>query len=110
MRFDHYCTISRPDIEDVPTDDFGNPVDAPDRVMLYKGRCQVYDDETVLKRMVSGDQSLIGRSAVRLQLRPQAAPLQGDDIEAVFNGARRTGEVEAVSSLAHYPRLLVRWL
>lgn len=108
MRFDHHCTISR-EMEADEFDEWGNPV-AVEALRIYSGLCQVYDDETLLKQIADGDKSLIGRSAIRLQYRPQTPPKQGDMIGASFNGEIRTGMIEAISNLAHYPRLQVRWL
>ena len=108
MRFDHHCTISR-EMETDEFDEWGNPAEV-EAMPVYSGPCQVYDDETMLKQIADGDKSLIGRSAVRLQYRPQTAPKQGDTVGAVFNGETRTGMIEAISALAHYPRLQVRWL
>lgn len=110
MRFDHHCVISR-EVEGEPEfDDFGNPVAAVDLMTIYDGECQVFPDEVAMKRISTGDASLIGRSPVRLARRPQVAPKQGDWLAATFNGVMRSGEIEAVADLSAYPRLQVRWL
>jgi len=110
MRFDHHCTITRRSATEGGYDEWGQPIEVVESVTVYEGACQVYPDEVAMKRLVSGDASLIGRSPVRLQRRPQAAPKQGDRFEATFNGVTRRGEIEAIADLSNYPRLQVRWL
>lgn len=110
MRFDHRCTITRRSATEGGYDEWGQPIEDSDEVTIYDGACQVYADEVAMKRLVSGDASLIGRSPVRLQRRPQVAPKQGDGITAAFNGVTRRGEIEAIADLFDYPRLQVRWL
>lgn len=111
MTFDHWCHITRgPDVDGRDPDDFGQPIGEIEALSVYGGRCQVFDDEVALKRVTTGDESLIGWSSVRLQTRPPVAPKKGDRVEAVFNGVTRRGQVEAISALTHYPRLRVRWV